>query len=103
MVAAAQHDPVAAVLMHSSPADIGTVIVDGIVRKEGGRLVGVRVDEGAREVVGREGLEWGDVAREILKSREIMQEELEKVDIKEAVGTLMGMWGVPEGMVVNVE
>ena len=34
MVGAAQHDPVAAIILHSSPADIETVIVDGIVRKK---------------------------------------------------------------------
>lgn len=34
MVFAASHDPVAAIVLHSSFRDVDTVIVDGIVRKE---------------------------------------------------------------------
>ncbi|TVY44940.1 5'-deoxyadenosine deaminase, partial [Lachnellula occidentalis] len=38
MVCGAQHDPVAAVVLHSSPGDIEMVVVDGVVRKQGRRL-----------------------------------------------------------------
>ncbi|KAF2627673.1 hypothetical protein BU25DRAFT_468706 [Macroventuria anomochaeta] len=49
MVAAAQHDPVAAINLHSTSADIDTVIVDGIIRKEGGKVLPVAVDDAAQE------------------------------------------------------
>lgn len=103
LVAAAQHDPVAAIILHSSPADIDTVIVDGIVRKKDGKLVSVSVDAGAKEVVGKGTLEWGEVAKEIVKSRELIQKEIEKVDLAEGQKTLMAMWHVPQEMLVDVD
>ena len=45
MVCAAAHDPVAAIVLHSSVRDVDTVIVDGIVRKESGKLGVVDVDK----------------------------------------------------------
>lgn len=42
MVCGALEEPVAAIMLHSSPADVDTVIVDGIVRKEGGKLLDVQ-------------------------------------------------------------
>jgi hypothetical protein len=103
MVAAAQHDPVAAIIMHSSPADIDMVIVDGIVRKKEGKLVPVSVDSVAKEIIGKETLEWSEVAREIVKSREVMQKEIEKVDVAEGLATLMAMWQVPQDKMVDIE
>lgn len=41
VVAAAQHDPVAAAILHSTPADIDTITVDGIVRKRDRKLVSI--------------------------------------------------------------
>lgn len=70
MVAAAQHDPVAAIVLHSSPADIDTVIIDGIVRKRGGVLLPVAVDDAAADVTDEEVLEWTAVARKVVQSRE---------------------------------
>ncbi|KAF2676989.1 Metallo-dependent hydrolase [Lentithecium fluviatile CBS 122367] len=102
MIGAAQHDPVAAIILHSSPADIDTVIVDGIVRKRDGKLLPISVDAGASGIVGKETLEWSEIAKEIVKSREVIQKETEKVDVAEAMGTMMGMWQVPAGLIVDV-
>ncbi|KAJ7142114.1 hypothetical protein C8R43DRAFT_928087 [Mycena crocata] len=78
MVCAAEHDPVAAIVLHASVRDVDTVIVDGKIRKAGGKLVAVEVgDEG-------KSTEWKEVARELLKSRERIEEENKKLDIKEA-------------------
>lgn len=38
MVCASQHDPVAAIILHSSPADLEMVIADGVLRKGDGKL-----------------------------------------------------------------
>ncbi|KAK7750426.1 hypothetical protein SLS62_007615 [Diatrype stigma] len=87
MLAAAEEDPVAAVVMHSSPRDVETVIVDGVVRKARGRLVDVEVapvpvlGKQEREGEGEGGVDddgvpapgtrlaWADVAARLRASR----------------------------------
>jgi N-acyl-D-aspartate/D-glutamate deacylase len=89
LICAAEQDPIAAVVLHSSIGNIDTVIVDGIVRKRQGKLVGVTVEESMVDVTNKRSLEWGDVAKAMRKSRaEILQREAEKQnldDIKKAV------------------
>lgn len=92
MLAAAAQDPVAAVVLHSSVRDVCVVIADGVVRKEGGRLCDVCVEEAPGGSVvegGGEGqgvvevgrrLSWEDVARETLRSREAVDERIGDVD-----------------------
>lgn len=101
MIGAAQHHPVAAVILHSSPADIETVIVDGVVRRNNGKLLPVSVDGTAKEVVVKTELEWEDIAKEIVKSGEIMQKEMEKIDVEEAFGAVMKLWRVDESTIVD--
>ena len=84
MICAAQHDPVAAVILHSSPADVETVIVDGIVRKRGGKLQDVSLDETGKQVAGKGSLAWKDVARNLLTTRERIQGEIETIDMESA-------------------
>jgi cytosine/adenosine deaminase-related metal-dependent hydrolase len=100
MIGAAQHDPVTAIILHSSPADIETVIIDGIVRKKGGKLLPIAVDERAKQAVGKEVLEWKDIAKEIVASREKVQKEMVKIDYDQAIGSLMKMWHVDENKLV---
>jgi hypothetical protein len=102
MVGAAQHDPVAAVILHSSPADIDTVIVDGIIRKRDGKLLPVEVDTGAKETIGKESLEWGSIAKEIVLSRSRMQEEMDKIDFKEANEALLKLFHIDQNRLVDV-
>ena len=95
MLAAAVEDPVAAVVLHSSPRDIAYVIADGVVRKEGGVLVDVEVAGG----VGGEGavvepgtrISWKDVGREILTSQELLKGRLEGADMVSAEDKIMDM------------
>jgi cytosine/adenosine deaminase-related metal-dependent hydrolase len=102
MVGAAQHDPVAAIILHSSPADIDTVIVDGIVRKRDGKLLPVLVDAGAKSVVEKETLEWSTIAKEIVESRAEIQKEIDKIDFEEAVASLIKLWYVDTSKLINV-
>ncbi|KAJ7490947.1 hypothetical protein FB451DRAFT_1124532 [Mycena latifolia] len=83
MVCAAEHDPVAAIVLHASVRDIDTVIVDGRIRKAGGKLVPVEVVEEGKS------MEWKDVAKEILKSRERLEEEIGKLDMEAAKMAIM--------------
>ncbi|KAJ6606051.1 hypothetical protein DFH09DRAFT_1119187 [Mycena vulgaris] len=78
MVCAAAHDPVAAIVLHASVRDIDTVIVDGRIRKAGGKLVAVELAEEGRS------MEWKDVAKELLKSREQLEEKMGKLDMEAA-------------------
>lgn len=101
MVGAAQHDPVAAIILHSSPADIDTVIVDGIVRKKDGKLSPVSVEQAAKGIGASGTLEWIDIAKEVVKSREVMQKEIEKVDVAEGMSSLMKKWHIDEALLVD--
>ena len=85
MVAAAEHDPVAAILAHSSVRDVEGVVVDGIVRKEGGKLTPV-------EVKGKK-MEWKDVSRELVSGRAALQKKLDTLDYAQVGRDLAGMFG----------
>ncbi|KAK2794323.1 hypothetical protein FQN52_008681 [Onygenales sp. PD_12] len=85
MVCGGEQDEVAAVVLHAGVRDVEVVVVDGVVRKRGGRLVGVQVEEGVEGV--EEGvLEWGDIARELVRSRGEIQERIDKIDAVRVLG-----------------
>lgn len=102
MVAAAQHDPVASIILHSTSADIDTVIVDGIIRKKDGKLLHMYVDEAARQVTGETVLDWTTIARKVVSSRAKMQEEMDQIDFAEASSTLHKLFHVDESRIVDV-
>ncbi|KAF1944687.1 composite domain of metallo-dependent hydrolase [Clathrospora elynae] len=87
MVGSAQHDPFAAVILYSSPADIETVTIDGVVREKDRKLLPVPVDESAKQAVGRVVLEWARITKNIFTSRKKMQTEMDKMDYMEAYGS----------------
>ena len=98
----AQQDPVTAVILHSSPADIEYVMVDGILRKKQGKLVDVTVDETATTTVGATKLMWKNIAEKVVMSRERIQVEIEKIDFKENLGQLMDIWHVDKSSIVDI-
>ncbi|PYH84603.1 Metallo-dependent hydrolase [Aspergillus uvarum CBS 121591] len=74
MICAAEKHPVAAIVLHSSVRDVDTVIVNGAIRKQGGRLVPVDIDSSFSEVtIAKKRVEWKDVARELRDSQERIQ------------------------------
>ncbi|KLJ07998.1 hypothetical protein EMPG_16540 [Blastomyces silverae] len=89
MVCAAEHDPIAAIVLHASVADIETVIVDGVVRKRGGKLVKVAVEEGIAGI-GKTEVVWADVAEQLVRSREEIQTRIEKIDMGKALEAFLG-------------
>ena len=103
MVCAAQHDPVSAIILHSSPQDIEMVIVDGVVRKDAGRLKNVDVNAG-REVwsgVDKDMLEWRDVSRELVKRRGLLQKKIEDIDMEAAKRALIAAFHIDESLIVD--
>jgi cytosine/adenosine deaminase-related metal-dependent hydrolase len=99
MIGAAQHDPLAAIVMHSSPADVDFVIVDGVVRKRAGVLEPVKFDEDTMNMFGerKRGMRWEEVAQKLLQSREALQRKIEKLDFEQARKVVMTAFSVDEG------
>ena len=91
MIGAAQHDPLVAVVRHSTTHDISEVIVDGVVRKAGSRLKPAQAVSGAPVNEGQE-LPWDVVSRELIRSRAGIQKRIEKSDPRAAIGLLKAMW-----------
>jgi cytosine/adenosine deaminase-related metal-dependent hydrolase len=104
MIAAAQQDPVTAIVLHSSPRDVVMTIVDGIIRKYDQKLMTVRVTEGEREWAGGvKDLDWADVAKELLSRREVMAKKIAALDLKEAgEGMVKAMYMDPSAFADNV-
>ncbi|OBT64844.1 hypothetical protein VE03_06425 [Pseudogymnoascus sp. 23342-1-I1] len=96
MVGVSGWDPVVAIVGHSGVRDVETVIVDGVVRKKGGRLVGV-------EFEGGEKVEWEGVAERVEWSRREVQRRIEGVDLEKARELVVGMWHVDESKIMAVE
>ncbi|KAK5686879.1 hypothetical protein LTR17_026763 [Elasticomyces elasticus] len=102
MICGAVKDPVAAVVLHSSPADIEMVIVDGIVRKRGGKLLSVGLENNGKKIVrGRGQLAWSDVAKELLASQGKLEKKLEGIDFEKAEVGLMEAWHIDPATVVD--
>ncbi|EXJ89452.1 hypothetical protein A1O3_02519 [Capronia epimyces CBS 606.96] len=105
MICAAQHNPLAAVVMHASVRDVDTVIVDGQIRKENGRLLPCELDPGL--VSGsRSGSEqvtwtWADIAAQLLKSQGRVQRENEKVDMTNMLDRVIEAHKVDPNSVVD--
>jgi hypothetical protein len=101
MVGAAQHDHVAAIILHSNPSDIEYVIVDGVVRKSGGKLVNIDVDKRAQGHIDRPKLSWEDVASQVIKRREVLQKKIEQIDMPAATEALIDQWYLDRSKLVD--
>lgn len=93
MVCAAEEDPVAAIVLHSSIADIETVIVNGRIVKQQGSLVPIELDLSLSDFKpAKTQLEWSDVAKELLHSRQRVLEASKKSwggDLDKVLGDVM--------------
>ncbi|KAL0565835.1 hypothetical protein V5O48_016183 [Marasmius crinis-equi] len=96
MICAAQNDPVASIVLFSTPSDVSTVIIDGVVRKSEGELSSIQVENGGKEfVAGKEVVDWGDIVKYILKAREGYWEgKFSKMDFKAVEETLVKAWAL---------
>ncbi|KAF4446652.1 hypothetical protein F53441_9693 [Fusarium austroafricanum] len=79
LLCASEQDPIAAIVLHSSIGNIDTVIIDGVPRKRGGKLVDVVVEESMEGISKKQTLGWKDIASAIRESRVgLLQREAEK-------------------------
>ncbi|KAK0733085.1 amidohydrolase [Lasiosphaeria miniovina] len=99
MLAAADEDPLAAVVLHASERDVDMVIVDGVVRKEGGALLDVEAPQEAVVPPGKGGVvvpgarwPWRDVAAQTLKTRALLKERVKGIDFKAAEEVIMDVF-----------
>jgi len=106
MVCGAQQDPVAAIVLHSSPGDVLMTVVDGVVRKRDGKLLDTEAVDGAEKFTKRESatpLSWMEVARKLLTSREGLQEKIDGLDFVAArKGVLQAYQVDPDKIVAEV-
>ncbi|KIV88062.1 hypothetical protein PV10_08992 [Exophiala mesophila] len=95
MIAGAQHDPVTAIVMHSTPRDITITMVDGVIRKRDSVLLPTQATQDAHHYA--EGLpsevSWMEVAKQLLQTRETIQARIEKTDLEAAGQTARAMFG----------
>jgi cytosine/adenosine deaminase-related metal-dependent hydrolase len=90
MVCASALDPVAAIVLHSSVRDIDTVFVDGVIRKQGGKLSPVDVDS--------KKMDWKEIASKLIESYHKIQEEVEKCDHDKALKTICSTFMLSDSM-----
>lgn len=109
MVCAAQQDPVAAIVMHASVQDIETVIVDGIVRKKDGKLLDLETTEleglggSYKPKIPNGKLNWKEIAKQLLKSREGIEKKIGQVDFVKAMPAMMEQYHIdPSGFADEV-
>jgi cytosine/adenosine deaminase-related metal-dependent hydrolase len=95
MVCAAKFNPIAAVVLHSSPRDVEYVFVDGQIRKQKGVLVDAVLEDGGRRFA------WDEVADHLERSQAEIQERVNKVDFVEARRGVIQAFGIREELIVG--
>ena len=100
MACAAEQDPVAAIVLHSSIRDVDTVIVDGQIRKRHGNLVPVDINPQLEGVtISSQRADWEKVVQELLSSRKRIETAIEKAganDYEHLMSNTMKMFHVDE-------
>ena len=95
MICGAQLDPVTAIVMHSTPADVVTTIIDGVVRKKDGQLSPIQPDGSGAALfpISSASLRWPEVAERLLETRATLQAKINKIDLEEAKVGAMKAFG----------
>ena len=103
MVCAAQHDPVTAIVMHSTPGDISMTFVDGILRKDNGKLLPVQLDSIDSSLTGvpEPSVSWPEITQHLLKRQADLQAKLDPPHVKTAKPTACAMFGMDPSIIVS--
>ncbi|EEU33423.1 uncharacterized protein NECHADRAFT_56668 [Fusarium vanettenii 77-13-4] len=101
LLCAVEQDPVAAIVLHSSIGSVETVIVDGIIRKQDGKIPEVGVEEQFRELAGDDSLTWNRIADELRQSRKgLLKREAESQDLDEVKKGVLQIFYVDQSKLV---
>ncbi|KAI1852013.1 hypothetical protein JX266_002866 [Neoarthrinium moseri] len=105
MLAAAVEDPVAAIVLHSNPGDIDMVIIDGVVKKGGGKLLDVEVvpapDASMSVLKPNTRLQWKDIVKKVLESRKQVMEKTADIDFEVGEQKAIDMLYLDRGALVE--
>lgn len=100
MLAAADHDPVTAIVRFSEAADIEAVIVNGCIRKRDGKILDVSVSMPVDEAR-KKTMPWSDIAGEVRKSRKEVQARIDGLSMARGRAAMLGMFHVDESKLVD--
>lgn len=104
MICGAQYDPITAIVMHSTPADVVMTLVDGVIRKRAGKLEPVQPSNTEVEyspTTPHASLEWSEVAEKVLETRDTLQAKIDKIDLKAAKPAVLKAFGYPPDKIVE--
>lgn len=101
MLGAAQRDPVTAVVIHSSVADVDTVIVNGSVKKRRGKMLPIGSvvawdSEEADFVATQKGLAWSDITAAVLDTQKRFVARLPQFDMESLRSFTRQLYGFPD-------
>ena len=102
MVCGAQQDPVAAIVLNSSPADIAMTIVDGVVSKANHKLCDIELSDGAEKFVQQDKakLTWAEVATELLRTRKGIVQKIDALDFTVAREGILALYQTDQSKIV---
>lgn len=100
MICAAEFDPLVAIVRHAGLREINTVVVGGQIKKQGGKLCSVIVEEEVEmeEVEDLAGttLTWRQIASKIVASQEEVQKRIQGVNVGLARDIMFKVFGRAE-------
>lgn len=99
MIVAADRDPIAAIVLHSSVRDVETVIIDGVIRKQRGVLLDADVPDKINPSTTDKWrvVSWKDICGKVLALSKEVDKRKKSIDPKVAVD------GIMRGFYMNLE
>lgn len=96
MICGAQYDPITAIVMHSTPGDIVMTFVDGILRKNNGKLLSVSISAEDAKTAGVEAttLSWHEIGKNLLRTQAGLQAKMGKLNLEAAKPDALAAFGI---------
>ena len=103
MICGAQQDPITAIVMHSTPADVVLTMVDGIIRKREGQLEPVQPEENPDSIfpVPSPPMLWKEIAERLLETRATLKAKVDRIDLVEAKQGALKAFGYDSSKIVD--
>lgn len=103
MICGAQQDPITAIVMHSTPADVVLTMVDGIIRKRDGQLEPVQPEGSSASIfpISSPPVRWREVAERLLDTRATLKAKIDQIDLVEAKEGALKAFGYDSSKIVN--